>query len=201
MGGSIAADIALAGFLRDKALVIIDGGQPRSLSVGETSPEGVKVLEVTPGSNTARIEYEGETRMLHFGRAPIRTEPAVSTTPTLILFADSTGHHFTQGSINGTTQRFIIDTGASMVSIGRSDAERARIDFHRGRKAQVQTASGPTDVWLVRLDTVKVGDITLHGVDALVFENDLPFALLGMSFLNRTDMQQQGNRLVLRKRF
>lgn len=54
----------------------------------------------------------------------------------------------------------------------------SRFDFRRGRHAQAQTASGPTEVWLVRLDTLKVRDITMHGVDALVFEDDLLFALL-----------------------
>jgi aspartyl protease family protein len=48
---------------------------------------------------------------------------------------------------------------------------------------------------------VKVGPLVLHGVDAIVMENDLPIVLLGMSFLSRTEMERDGNRLTLRKRF
>ncbi len=88
-----------------------------------------------------------------------------------------------------------------MVSLGASDARRAGVDFRRGNPVLTQTASGPARVWKVRLDGVRVGPITLHGVDGLVHENELPFVLLGMSFLNRMDMQRDGDRLVLRKRY
>ena len=51
------------------------------------------------------------------------------------------------------------------------------------------------------LNTVKVGDIVLNQVDALVQENNLGFALLGMSFLKRTEMRREGEQMMLTKRF
>ena len=53
----------------------------------------------------------------------------------------------------------------------------------------------------VQLDTVRVGDVTLHNVDALIHQTEMPIALLGMSFLNRMEMQRDGSTMTLKKRF
>jgi aspartyl protease family protein len=65
----------------------------------------------------------------------------------------------------------------------------------------VQTANGVAAAYRVRVDTITVGDITLYQVDAIVLETGLDSALLGMSFLSRTDMKRDGANLVLTKRF
>ena len=65
-----------------------------------------------------------------------------------------------------------------------------------------QTANGVVPVYTVKLDTLRVGEITVNNVDATVIEGDkLPIALLGMSFLNRMDMRREGQTMVLIKRF
>jgi aspartyl protease family protein len=56
-------------------------------------------------------------------------------------------------------------------------------------------------VYRVKVDVVKVGDIALNNVDALVHEADMPFVLLGMSFLNRVEMRREGTDLTLTKRY
>jgi len=54
----------------------------------------------------------------------------------------------------------------------------------------------------VKLDTVRVGDIVVNNIDAAVIEGDpMPFALLGMSFLNRMEMKREGQTMVLIRRF
>ena len=63
------------------------------------------------------------------------------------------------------------------------------------------TANGQAVVTKVQLDTVRVGDITLHNVDALIHQNEMPMALLGMSFLNRMEMQRDGSTMTLKRRF
>lgn len=55
--------------------------------------------------------------------------------------------------------------------------------------------------WQVRLDSVRVGDVTVHGVDGLVHETDLPVVLLGMSFLSRMEIRKEGSTMTLKKRF
>lgn len=193
------ADVALVGVFRGKAVLMVDGGVPRTVAVGGRTPEGVRLLDLA--GNGAVVEVDGERRRLDLGQAPVRVAPQVAGEGTLSLVADLRGHFFTQGRVNGAGVRFLVDTGASMVSMGAPDAARAGIDYRKGQRGMAQTAGGMAHVWLVRLDTVQLGTITLHGVEALVHENPLPFVLLGMSFLNRTDMERQGDRLVLRKRY
>ncbi len=64
------------------------------------------------------------------------------------------------------------------------------------------TANGMATAYALKLDTVRVGDIVLNNVDAAVMEgNPMPFALLGMSFLNRMEMKREGQTMVLIRRF
>ncbi|NMG74528.1 retropepsin-like aspartic protease family protein [Aromatoleum diolicum] len=196
---SIAAEVELAGVFGNKAVLVIDGGAPKTLAVGEQTRDGLRLLEVSGAA--AVVELDGRRQRLALGAAPVRTDQATSGASGVSLFPDSRGHHFSNGSINGASVRFLVDTGASMISMGAADARRAGINYRGGIAGVSETASGPARVWRVRLDTVRLGDITLHGVDGLVHENDLPFVLLGMSFLSRMDMQHEGSRLVLRKRY
>lgn len=88
-----------------------------------------------------------------------------------------------------------------MISLGASDARRIGLDFNRGQKGISQTANGQVVVSRVKLDTVRIGEVTLHGIDATIHQNDMPIALLGMSFLNRMDMQRDGPTMTLKKRY
>jgi len=85
--------------------------------------------------------------------------------------------------------------------MGVADARRIGINYMDGQRGQSRTANGVATVYRVKLDTVKIGDITLNNVDALVHEADMPFLLLGMSFLNRVQMRQEGTDLTLTKRY
>ncbi|MBD5801663.1 hypothetical protein AZOA_10790 [Azoarcus sp. Aa7] len=196
----LAADVELVGLFGRKAVLVVDGGTPRTLAVGEQTRDGLRLVDLT--ENAAIVEIGGKRQKVALGAGPVRSSSREQGGAAAVsLVADARGHHFSSGSINGASVRFLVDTGASMVSMGASDARRAGIDFRKGVGGVSQTASGPAKVWKVRLDTVRVGDVTLHGVDGLIHENDLPFVLLGMSFLSRMDMQREGDRLTLRKRF
>ena len=96
--------------------------------------------------------------------------------------------------------RFLVDTGATLVTLPTAEAERLGIDYRRGQQLMSQTASGAAVVYRVRLDSVSVGPMTMLGVDAVVSPG-LQVALLGMSFLNRTEMRREGANLTLTKRY
>ena len=197
-----ATEVTLVGIFGNKAVLVVDGGRPRTLAAGQRSPEGVKLVGVSGETSSARIELNGTMRIVELGQGPMRVDDDVPTrNAALTLIADGRGHHYAEGNINGAALRFIVDTGATTVSLGFNDAKRARIDLERANPVVMQTASGLVKAWKVRLDTVKVGPLVLHGVEATVMQNDLPVALLGMSFLSRTQMDREGNRLTLRKRF
>jgi aspartyl protease family protein len=196
-GPAAATDLNVVGLFGNKAVVSINGTPPRTLSVGQRSPEGVELVAVD--RDTATFEVDGQRRTLRMGQAYVSR--AASTSGSVTLKADSRGHFFTDGQVNGGSVRFLVDTGATMISLPAADARRLGIDYLKGHRGVVQTAAGPTSAYKVTLDSVRVGDIAMNGVDALVIETGLPFALLGMSFLNRTEMKREGETMVLIKRF
>ena len=200
-GAAVAADVNLNGVIGTKALVVIDNGKPRLLAAGETSPEGVKLISVT--GETAVIEMGGKRETLTLGQsARLAGGSRPSGGKSVTLMADSRGHFVTIGAINGITVRVLVDTGASLVSMSSSEAKRLGINYTAGQKAFSSTANGVVPTYRVKIDEVRIGDVTLNNVDGMVHVGDnLPIVLLGMSFLNRMDMKRDGGKMVLTKRF
>jgi len=194
-----ATDVNVIGLFPGKSVVVIDGGKPRTMSAGQTSPEGVKLISAD--SESAEFEIAGKRQVLSLGQG-ISSNFAPTENSSVTLTADSSGHFVTEGSINGATVKLLIDTGASMVSLNSSEAKRIGLNYLRGQRGQVSTANGLVAVYKVKLDTVKIGDITLSNVDALVHEGEnLPIVLMGMSFLNRVEMKREGSQMTLIKRY
>ena len=194
-----AAELSLIGVIGDKAAVLaLDGGEPKTVKVGQ-SWRGITVLAVE--KDRATIEVDGKKRVLERGQY-YSSGGAAGGRAKATLSADPRGHFFVDGAVNGVPVRFVVDTGATLVSLPRQDAERLGIDYRSGRRGTSRTANGPAPVYLVKLDSVRVGGIELHNVDALVHEGGgLDQALLGMSFLNRLEMQRDGATMTLIQRF
>lgn len=195
--GALAANITVVGLFPGKALLVINNAPPRILAIGQSSPEGVKL--VATDSKSATLEFDGKKMVLEIGEH-FATSTA-GAVPTVKLAADTRGHFVTQGSINGGSVRMLVDTGATLVAIPARDAARLGIDIRKGDAGVVQTAAGPSPAYRVRLDAVQIGDITIHQVDGVVMAEGLDIVLLGMSFLNRTEMKREGQTLTLTKRF
>jgi len=192
-----AADISVIGLFPGKAVLVIDGGSPKTYSVGNTVASGIKLVDVN--ESTATFDASGKKQKIVIGGHVNRIAPSGASSVT--LQADGRGHFMVQGQINGGTMRMLVDTGASLIALPAADAKRLGIDYKKGQTAHVNTANGVTTAYQVVLNSVKIGDITLNQVDALVHENGLSFALLGMSFLNRTEMRREGEQMVLTKRY
>ena len=196
-GSAGAQDVGLAGVMGSKAMLMINGSEPQSVAVGQ-SLDGVKVVSVQ--GDQVVVEIGGKKRPLRVGQHAIGAA-AADGTGKVVMTADNQGHFFTTGTVNGVSVRFLVDTGATMISLGASDARRIGLDFNRGQKGMTQTANGQSAVSKIQLDTVRIGDVTLHNVDALIHQTEMPMALLGMSFLNRMEMQRDGSTMTLKKRF
>jgi aspartyl protease family protein len=194
---ALATDVGVVGLFPGKAVLVINGGTPKTYSVGSTVSDNIKLTAVN--SSNATLEINGKRQTIAIGEHVNRTVPSGPASVT--LQADGRGHYMVQGQINGGTVRMLLDTGATMIALSAADALRLGIDYRKGQRGMVNTANGPAPVYRVTLNTVKVGDIELNQVDALVQEAGLPFALLGMSFLNRTEMQRQGEQMTLTKRY
>jgi aspartyl protease family protein len=193
----MAQDVGLAGVMGSKAMLMINGGEPQAVPVGKTV-DGVKLISIQ--DDQVIIEVGGRKRPLRVGQHAIGVSGGDGSGK-IIMIADAQGHFFTTGTINGTSVRFLVDTGASMISLGATDARRIGLDFNRGQKALTNTANGQAVVSKIQVDTVRIGDVTMHNVDALIHQNDMPIALLGMSFLNRMEMLRDGSTMTLKKRF
>ena len=197
-GPAAATDVNVVGLFGAKAVVSINGGEPRTMSIGQKSPEGVTLVAVERESAT--FEIDGKRRTLKMGQAYV-SAGAASGTGSVTLKADGRGHFVADGQVNGGSVRFLVDTGATLVALPVGDAKRLGLNYIGGERGIAHTAGGPTPAYRIKLDTVRVGDITVHSVYAMVFESGLPIALLGMSFLNRTEMKREGETMVLTKRF
>ena len=193
-----ATDVTVVGLFPNKVVVQVDGGPMRTLGPGQKTPEGVVVVSVDRDSAT--FEIDGKRTTLGMGQARIaRTAPAVES---ITLTADLQGHFAADGQINGRTVRFLVDTGATVIALPSGDARRLGVDYEKGQKVTMRTANGIGVGYLVKLDSVTVGGVTLYGVEAVVVDGaGLSLPLLGMSFLNRMDMKREGNIMTLTKRF
>ncbi|MBK6981833.1 MAG: TIGR02281 family clan AA aspartic protease [Betaproteobacteria bacterium] len=194
-----ATEVNVIGLFPGKAVVVIDRGAPRTLSAGQRTAEGV--LLVSADSRSATLEIDGQRQVLELGQHA-ESAALTGTLQSVTLAADGNGHFVAEGSVNGARMRFLVDTGATLVTLPAVDARRLGIDYRSGQQVVSQTANGRVIVYRVRLDSVALGTMTLNAVDAVVHESaGLEIALLGMSFLNRTEMRREGANLTLTKRY
>ena len=183
----------------DTAIVLIDGVQ-RVLKVGKPSPEGVELISAD--SETAVIEVDGRQASYGLG-THISSEFAAPETTTVRIWSTANGMYEVIGSINGYPVTFLVDTGATLISMNSNQARRLGIDYRLiGEEAVSSTASGYSRIYLVRLDRVRVGEILLRNVDGAVHDGDFPTeVLLGSSFLGRLDMRRDGKVMELEKKY
>ena len=194
-----AADVRVVGLFSGRAVLLVDG-QQRLLKPGQTSPEGVKLISATSEEALLLIDGQETTARLD-GRVSARKRTAEVNE--VQVWRDTTGMYTTVGSINGLPVSFLVDTGATTVAMNANQARRLGIDYRViGRQSGVTTASGVAHAWAVTLDMVKVGDLELHNVDAVVLEGAHPATtLLGMSYLGRLEINNDGRLMTLRKKY
>jgi len=200
-GAAVAQTVGLAGMLGGKALVIVNGSPPKTVAPGETFA-GVKI--VSTQGDQAVVEIAGKRHTLRVGDAPASVGGGGGGDAggnRVVLPAGSGGHFFTQGQINGRTVQLVVDTGASVVSLSTADAQRIGLNYKNGQPAQLSTANGVIPAWRVKLGSVRVGDVVVYDVDAVVSSGAMPYVLLGNSFLSRFQMTRTNDQMVLDKRF
>jgi aspartyl protease family protein len=196
-----AQTVALQGMLGSKALLIVNGGAPRSVAPG-SEHQGVKV--VSTSGDQAVVEIGGKRHTLRVGEAPASVGGSGAGTANgsrIVLTAGSGGHFMAQGAINGRATQFLVDTGATMVSMGASDADRLGLNYKAGQRGFSSTANGMAPAWRIKLSSVRLGEVEIFDVDALVSPQPMPFVLLGNSFLTRFQMKRENDQMVLERRY
>lgn len=195
-GAAWPVDVVLVGLFPTKALVQINGGAPRILSVGQPV-EGITLIAV--GRDNATLQIEGKRQTLSMGQGNHGAPGSSGSSVT--LSADSRGHFSAEGQINGAPVRFVVDTGATLVSLSATEARRLALDYERGEPIAMNTANGTVQARRIRLNQVRLGALIVSNVDAVVVDNLAMPTLLGMSFLNRMDMRREGQIMTLTQRY
>lgn len=192
-----AADVGLVGLFPGKAVLVVDGAPPKTYAVGSTLALGVRL--VAANSENATIEVDGKRQVLRLDQYVHRSAPSDGSS--VLLKADVSGHFIAKAQINGHGIDMLVDTGASFIALPASEATRLGIKYKNGTMGSASTANGVVPMYLVKIDTIRIGDVELHQIEAMVQESGLPFALLGMSFLNRMEMRREGDEMRLTKRY
>lgn len=190
--------IELQAVLGTNAVVQVDGVR-RTLRVGQSSPEGVRLLGLDAAS--AQVEVDGRRLSVPLGARAGGAMPSAQTA-TVRIARGQGGMYVTGGTVNGKPVEFLVDTGATTVAMNDATARRLGIDYRAGERRLVETASGIAESWFVTLQEVAVGPIRVPNVQAGVIQGDQPSrALLGMSFLSRTRIQHEHDTLVLMRKY
>jgi len=197
-GAAGAQTVSMSGRLGDKALLMIDGS-PRTVAVGSTV-QGVKLVSVS--GDAAVVELAGKRVTVPLGGAQVNLGGPASDGggSRVVLTAGSGGHFVAAGAINGRAVEFMVDTGASLVSISQADADRIGLKYLDGQRGMARTANGPVPVHRVMLTSVRLGDVQVYSVEALVIPAQMPYILLGNSFLTRFQMKRENDVMTLEKR-
>jgi aspartyl protease family protein len=193
-----ALEITVKGLFKDAAVLQIDG-QQQMLKKGQRSPQGVLLVEAD--TRHALVEYAGERRQLTLSRQ-ISTRFSVPDKSVVAVPLSQNGSYFTRGQINGRGVEMLIDTGATSIALNSVHARKLGINYYRdGRRSQVSTASGLAEAYGLMLQSVKVGEILVHNVPAVVVIGDYPREiLLGMSYLQHVSMREDKGVLYLEQK-
>jgi aspartyl protease family protein len=200
-GQSAGPVVSFNGSLGDKAALLLIDGEPYTVAVGATV-RGVRLLSVEGGR--AEIGLGSRRQTLAMGASPGRigdASPSANAGRKIVLSAGSGGHFTSSGTINGQTTQFLVDTGATAISISQTEAERLGLNFLAGRRIMTQTANGVVPAHMMSLTTVRVGDVEVRNVEAIVIPGQMSHVLLGNSFLTRFQMQRHNDVLTLDLRY
>ncbi len=197
---SLAQTVALSGLMGQRALLVVDGTSPKGVAPGE-SHLGVKLVSV--GEGHAVVDIAGKRQTLRLGEAPVSlgSRSGEAENSRIVLTASGGGHFVASGQINGQTARMLIDTGASVVVISAATATQLSLNFRNEPQLRISTANGSVLAWQLRLDSIRLGGVTVFGVDSVISPEPMPYVLLGNSFLGRFQMTRENDQLTLSRRF
>jgi aspartyl protease family protein len=198
-GAAAAQSVSMGGSLGNSALLVIDG-KPRTVAVG-AAVDGVRLVSVT--RNDAIVEVKGKRVALRLGDAQVNLGGKASAGggKQIVLTAQSGGHFYAPGTINGKAVRFVVDTGATLVALDQYEADRLGIDWKSGRRGMSRTANGDTPIFRTTLPSVRIGDVQVYEVEAVVSPSPMPYILLGNSYLSRFQMKRENDVMTLDLRY
>ena len=189
--------ILVKGLFAGSAVLEVNG-TARLLKEGSTSPEGITLVQAT--SQFATIQQNGQTQKMALN-TDVGANYGEAAIPSINLERQADGHFTTTGKVNDRWVEFMVDTGATNVTLNSFTAEQMGIDYANGTPVDVATAQGSIKAFEVVLNSVAVGDVSLSNVSAFVIKGRFPrVVLLGNTFLSRVDMQMDNATLTLQNK-
>jgi aspartyl protease family protein len=198
---SFASTVTAVALFNDRAMLSVDGSKAKIVRSG-ASFKGIKLI--SSNTSEAIVEVAGVRKTLRLnGTTNLSSSignSSDSIPSSVTIYVDESGFFRSRGKVNGRATNFLIDTGANLVVFSSRQAKNLNIDYLNGRKGYASTASGRASMYGITLDEISLGGISLKNVDAGVIEGGFPeVPLLGMTFLQRLEMNRSGVTMVLRK--
>jgi len=186
------------GSLAGNKVVIKVNGSNRILARGQTSKEGIKVISFN--RNEVLVRVHGKRY-----RYKKRSKKGIALNDEVIIpFTDAPAigisGYYVDGFINGKKAGFQVDTGATDVALTLRDARHLNIRLHKKDRIEIGLAGGiKGEGWRTTLDSVRLGDIEIKNVPAIVIKSRQNVnVLLGMSFLKELEISQSKDKMILR---
>lgn len=198
MNDSAGQNFKVLGLFKNTAVLNIND-QRTVLHVGDKQHGNLRLLAAN--SEKAVFEIKGKRIELSLSdNDGIRTDLPVSGGHQAQLISNG-GLYAVTGAVNGQLADFVVDTGASYVTMSPQQAHLLHLDYSNGKKVMMNTANGKATAHVFKIKSVRIGGIELHDVDGAVM-SDLSSSkiLLGMSFLDQVDMQHGPGLMVLKQR-
>lgn len=199
--GAAAQTVSLNGSMGTRQALLVIDGRPRVVEVG-ASVMGVRLISLS--ATQAEVDVAGQRRLLFAGAHPGRLAGADASAKSggseIVLTAGAGGHFVADGQINGKAVSFMVDTGATAIAIGQADADRLGIAYRNAPRGFAGTANGRIPINLVTLSSVRLGDVEVANVEAVVMPSAMPHVLLGNSFLSRFQMKRDNDVMRLTRR-
>jgi len=195
---SAQSSVKVLALFTNKAMLKING-QNVILKKGD-SKQGITLLSASGRSALIRFE-DGSEKTLGLNQS-IQQAYKKPENNKLTVYSDSAGMFTMTGEVNGKNTPFLLDTGATYIAFSSYEADRLKLSYKSAPKGAIQTASEVVAAWHIKLDQVRVGDISVPNVDAVVLQGSSPRpALLGMSFLKHVKLQRNGAAMVLEQKY
>lgn len=184
--------VRLSGLMPGRAVLEVNG-QTKLMKPGDIFFD---ITLVDIGDRQALLEYKGETMTVPLNGA--RLLDAVSGVERRVkMYRTPNGHYLARGTINSQPVRFMVDTGATHVSMSSVMAEELGLPYTDGELGLSSTANGMVQTWVIPLGKITVGEITFTGVTAAVIRGRYPDTiLLGNSFLQRVKIEQENGAMI-----
>lgn len=184
-----------------RVMLSVNGGKAKIVKIGDTY-RSVKVMAAN--TEQATIKLNGKTEVLRLNGTISLSQKlgtkAAGSKKRIQLWAGDDGFFRADGQVNGSSVQFLVDTGANLVVMSSRQADSIGLDYQNGQRGMAETASGRAPMYVIELDSVSIQGLQLKDIEAGVVIGSFPTTpLLGMTFLDKLEMQRRGDVMTLSK--